>query len=110
MMFCLNLVDNQEYKNYKQTKKIKDMQTLREIKNRKYYAIYEELCAGMVGIAKYTWFCPILQLARITLKETRENFIQNAGIWHFNVKIKVFRSAKEREAFRDEHNEVYTSL
>ena len=68
MMFCLNLVDNQEYKNYKQTKKIKDMKTLREIKNRKYYAVYEELCAGMVGIAKYTWFCPILQLARITLK------------------------------------------
>ena len=28
------------------------MKTLREIKNRKYYAVYEETCAGMVSIAK----------------------------------------------------------
>ena len=86
------------------------MKTLNEIKNRKYYAVYEESYAGMNSVAKYTWFCTTLQSAWITLKETRENFIQNAGIWHFNVKIKVFRSAKEREAFRDEHNGVYTSL
>ena len=86
------------------------MKTLNEIKNRKYYAVYEESYAGMNSVAKYTWFCTTLQSAWITLKETRENFIQNAGIWHFNVKIKVFRSAKERESFRSKHIGVFPYL